>query len=485
VRITFIEPAAPGFHVYSFVKQMRLGLPLLGALMTERGHEVRIYAESLGDVDWDDVLSSDLVGISTTTSTTVRAYRYAQRVRDAGVPVVMGGPHVTFMAGEAIDFCDYVVRNEGEETLVELVDHLQGRGALEDIKGLSYRAADGAVVHNPDRPLLSALTDLPWPDFSLVAGGASVNPTPILSSRGCPFGCEFCSVILMFGRRVRVIDPAEVVKHVQRLKPKKLFFYDDNFFISKRRGKELLDLMIKAKLDVPFFAQIRVDSICKNGVVDQETLDQLWNAGCRIVYLGLESVNPATLKEYHKESSIDDMAGGLEALAKRGIRTHGMFVFGADSDTLQSLSKTADFAADHGLSTAQFLCLTPLPGTPQTAQFEAEGRIFTKNWSLYDGHHVVFWPKQMTPYELQMAALDAHKRFYRLGRALTVKPDTPRYRKHQIEGYLLAHAWEYVRENREFLRELRDFSESQSPPVSANSGFMGSGRSSGLETATS
>ncbi len=116
MRITFIEPAAPGFHVYSFVKQMRLGLPLLGALMTARGHEVRIYAESLSEVDWDDVLSSDLVGISTTTSTAIRAYRYAQRVRDAGVPVVMGGPHVTFMADEALDFCDYVVRNEGEET---------------------------------------------------------------------------------------------------------------------------------------------------------------------------------------------------------------------------------------------------------------------------------------------------------------------------------------------------------------------------------
>jgi hypothetical protein len=162
-----------------------------------------------------------------------------------------------------------------------------------------------------------------------------------------------------------------------------------------------------------------------------------------------------------------------------------MFVFGADSDTLDSLSKTADFAADNGLSTAQFLCLTPLPGTRQTAQFEAEGRIFTKNWSLYDGHHVVFWPKQMTPYELQMAALDAHKRFYRLGRTFALKPAAPRYRKHQFEGYLLAHAWEYVRENREFLRELRDFSETQAPPVSAGSGFMGSGMGSDLETVAS
>lgn len=478
MRITLIEPAAPGFHVYSFVKQLRLGLPLLGALMTQRGHEVRIYAESLSEVDWDDVLSSDLVGISTTTSTSVRGYRYAQRVRDAGVPVVMGGPHVTFMADEAIDFCDYVVRNEGEETLVELVEYLQGRGSLHAIKGLTYRAADGTVVHNPDRPLLTSLTDLPWPDLSLVVNGHKIHPAPILSSRGCPFGCEFCSVILMFGRRVRVVDPVEVVKHLKGFKHNKIFFYDDNFLISKRRGKELLREMIKAKLDTPFFAQIRVDSVYKNGVVDRELLDLLWNAGCRIVYLGLESVNPATLKEYHKESSVDDMAGGLEALAGRGIKTHGMFVFGADSDTVESLARTADFAVDHGLSSVQFLALTPLPGTRQTAQFEAEGRIFTKNWSLYDGHHVVFWPKQMTPYELQEAVLQAHKRFYSLKRVFDVTPDSPRYWKHQLEGYLISRAWEHVRENRDFLKELRDFSESQAPPVSTASGF----KAAGLET---
>jgi radical SAM superfamily enzyme YgiQ (UPF0313 family) len=480
LRITFIEPAAPGFHVYSFVKQMRLGLPLLGAMMTERGHEVRIYAEALSDVDWDDVLSSDLVGISTTTSTAVRAYRYAQRVRDAGLPVIMGGPHVTFMASEALDFCDYVVRNEGEETLVELVDYLQGRGAIEEIKGLSYRNSEGQVVHNPERPLLDSLTDIPWPDMNLVVGGEKIHPTPILASRGCPFDCEFCSVVLMFGRRVRVIDPEEVVRHIQKVRPRKIFFYDDNFLISKRRGKELLRLMAQAKLNVPFFAQIRVDSVCKGGVVDLELLDLLWNAGCRIVYLGLESVNPATLKEYHKESSIDDMVGGLDALHKRGIHTHGMFVFGADSDTVESLSSTAAFARQNGLNSCQFLVLTPLPGTRQTAQFEAEGRIFTKNWSLYDGHHVVHWPKQMTPYELMMVTLDAHKRFYTMPRMFSMHPSSPRYRKHQVQGYLLAHAWEHVPENRAYLRELREFSEKQRPAMPSDSEFMGSSVSSAM-----
>lgn len=478
MRITFIEPAAPGFHVYSFVKQLRVGLPLLGALMTARGHEVRIYVESLSEVNWDHVLSSDLVGISTTTSTAIRAYRYSQRVREAGIPTIMGGPHVTFMADEAMDFCDYVVRNEGEETLVELVEYLEGRRPIETILGLTYRDADGKVVHNPSRPLLSSLTDLPWPDMGLVAGSEQMHVAPMLASRGCPFDCEFCSVVLMFGRRVRTIEPAEVVKQIKRMKPRKLFFYDDNFFISKRRGKELLAQMIKEKLEVPFFAQIRVDSVCKDGKVDQELLDLLWNAGCRIVYLGLESVNPATLKEYHKESSVDDMAGGMEALANRGIKMHGMFVFGADSDTPESLRMTADFATQHGLNTAQFLALTPLPGTRQTAQLEAEGRIFTKNWTLYDGFHAVFWPKQMTPYELQDLVLQAHKQFYTAQRVVTLRPKAPMYHKHQLQGFLMARAWEHVKENREFLRELRDFSDSHTPPVSLSSGFL----KSGLET---
>ncbi len=188
MRITLIEPAAPGFHVYSFVKQLRLGLPLLGAMLVQRGHEVRIYAETLSEVDWDDVLSSDLVGISTTTSTALRAYRFAQRCRDAGVPTIMGGPHVTFLADEALDFCDYVVRNEGEQTLMELIDHIEGRRGLDDILGLSYRDLDGRVVHNPQRPLLTGLTDLPWPDMDWWWAVRRSAPRPFWRHEAVPSG---------------------------------------------------------------------------------------------------------------------------------------------------------------------------------------------------------------------------------------------------------------------------------------------------------
>jgi radical SAM superfamily enzyme YgiQ (UPF0313 family) len=479
MRITFIEPAAPGFHIYSFLKQPRLGLPLLGTLLKERGHEVRIYAESLSEVDWNHVLSSDLVGISTITSTAIRAYRYAQRVGEAGIPTVMGGPHVSFLADEALDFCDYVVRGEGEQTVMELADYLLGKASLEKIQGLSYRAQGGHAIHNPPRPLLSSLTNLPWPDMSLVVGAENISPFPILASRGCPYGCEFCSVVLMFGRKVRTVEPVEVVKALKKARPKKIFFCDDNFFISKRRGKELLKEMIRQELNIPFFAQIRADSVYKDGQVDRELLHLMRDAGWRIAHLGLESITPATLKEYHKESSVDDMVGGIEALAETGIKTHGMFIFGADSDTPESLAKTADFALQHGLSSAQFVALTPLPGTPQTARLEAEGRIFTRNWTLYDGFHVVFWPKQMTPYELQEAMMEANKRFYTAGRISAIRSTAPVYRKHRLQGYLISRAWEHVRENRDFLLELKDLSESSVPPMSVVPEFL----KSELETA--
>ena len=194
MRITFIEPAAPGFHVYSFVKQLRLGLPLLGALLTERGHEVRIYAESLSEVDWDDVLTSDLVGISTTTSTAIRAYRYAQRVRDAGIPVVMGGPHVTFLADEAMDFCDYVVRNEGEETLIELVDYLEGRRVGRRHPRSDVPIGGGAGGAQPGAAAARLAHRSPLARHEPGGGRRKGEPhCRILASRGCPFGCEFCS----------------------------------------------------------------------------------------------------------------------------------------------------------------------------------------------------------------------------------------------------------------------------------------------------
>jgi anaerobic magnesium-protoporphyrin IX monomethyl ester cyclase len=478
VKVTLIEPAPPGFHVYSFIRQVRLGLPLLGTLLRDRGHDVVIYVETLGDIDWERVDESDLVGISTITSTAMKAYRYAERAREKGAVVAMGGPHVTFLADEALEFCDYVVRGEGEDTLLELVDHLECGRPRQGILGLSYRDEDGAPVHNLPRPLRSTLEDLPSPDLSLICNHELISPTPILTSRGCAFDCEFCSVIMMFGRRVRVDPPEKIIAAIKDAQPEGIFFYDDNFILSKARTKRLLACMIREGISVPFSAQIRVDSVCKDGRVDHELLHLLREAGCFLVYMGLESVNPATLAAFNKRQSVADIAGGLAALHSYGIKTHGMFVFGSDADTLETLRETTDFAIAHDIASVQFMLLTPLPGTRLTASLEAEGRIFTRNWSLYDGHHVVFWPKNMSPLELQDASIRAHHRFYRLRRW----PASPRYR---FWGFIISHGWERVPENMAYARELRAFVATHEPPGPPPAGTSadGNGRS-GAQRAT-
>jgi radical SAM superfamily enzyme YgiQ (UPF0313 family) len=468
VKVTLIEPAPPGFHVYSFIRQVRLGLPLLGALLRDRGHDVVILVESLGDIDWERVDESDLVGISTITSTAMKAYRYAERAREHGAVVAMGGPHVTFHADEALEFCDYVVRGEGENAILELVDHMERGRPLQSILGLSYRDEDGVPVHTPPRPLLPTLDDLPSPDLSLIRNHELISPTPMLTSRGCAFDCEFCSVIMMFGRRVRVDPPEKIIAAIRDARPESIFFYDDNFILSKVRTKRLLATMIREGLNVPFSAQIRVDSVCKGGRVDHELLHLLREAGCFLVYMGLESVNPATLAAFNKHQSVADIAGGLAALHSYGIKSHGMFVFGSDADTLETLRETTDFAIAHDITSVQFMLLTPLPGTRQTAALEAEGRIFTRNWSLYDGHHVVFWPKHMSPLELQEASIRAHHRFYRVRRW----PTSPRYRS---RGFLISHGWERVPENMAYTRELRAYVATHEPPIPPPAGPSGDG----------
>ena len=136
MKIRLIEPEPPGMHVYAKVLLPRLGLPIIAATLKAHGHDVLVYNAQMAPIDWDDVNSSDLVGLSSTTSTTTAAYDFADGLRARGVPVVMGGAHVTFMADEALGHADYVARGEGgEQLMLELIESLQGERELEDIDG--------------------------------------------------------------------------------------------------------------------------------------------------------------------------------------------------------------------------------------------------------------------------------------------------------------------------------------------------------------
>ncbi len=405
-KVTLIEPKPPGYHVFNRVALPRLGLPLLGAMLKQRGIDTSIYCQAFHDLDYDDILSSDLVGISTTTSTAPEGYRIAKRAREAGIPVVMGGSHVSFLADEALEHADFCVRGEGEYTMMELMDAVESGSGFGGIRGLSYKVGD-EVRHNPARELVCDLDSLPFPDLSLIKSREKIKLMPVATSRGCPHDCSFCSVIKMFGRGYRKRSVDNVIEELEYLNPSSIFFYDDNFTADKERTKELLEKMLRKGITPPWTAQARVDII-----KDRELLDLVGRTNCYVLYIGFESVNPATLREFNKKQSAQEMAEAVRKLHDLGIMVHGMFVFGADNDDAESLRATTSFALRNHVDTVQFMILTPLPGTPYFENLEKEGRLLTREWHLYDGQHVLYQPAKMSPYELQKETFKAMKRFY-------------------------------------------------------------------------
>jgi radical SAM superfamily enzyme YgiQ (UPF0313 family) len=413
-KIVFIEPNPPEFHVFSGMALPRLGTILLGTKLKEAGYEVKSYVECIEDLDIEDILTADAVGISTLTSTSIRSYEIATLLRDVGMPVFMGGPHVTFLPEEALGYCDYVLRGESDDVIIDFVKALETGEGFEDINGLTYRK-DGEIIHNKATAFCKDLDTLPNPDYTIVKGlegnaHKKFTITPIMTSRGCPYDCSFCSVTSMFGRKYRFRSKERVMEELRTNKAngsKWVFFYDDNFIANKKRTKELLKTMIEEGVTPNWTAQLRVE-VAK----DPELIDLMVKSGCHTVYIGFESVNPATLEAYNKSQSLEDIQHSINVLHKAGIRIHGMFVLGSDEDTVDTLHDTLKFAKDNKLQTIQFLMLTPLPGTKLYFDLEREDRLMTKDWSQYDAHHVVYKPKQIPYYELLKETINITNKFY-------------------------------------------------------------------------
>ncbi|HEY9594819.1 MAG TPA: radical SAM protein, partial [Spirochaetia bacterium] len=292
-RITFIEPKNDHLHIFSRFELPRLGSILLATIMRDRGYQTEsLYMQRA------EILSSrvdtDLVALSTITSTTPAAYEVADAFRRRGVPVVIGGPHVSFLPDEALDHADFVIAGEAEKSFPLLVEALNHDGRLEDVPGLSWKEK-GVTRHNQPASPIEDLDSLPFPDFSLLrlgARGKLAGPgggkatVPVQTSRGCPYDCSFCSVTGMFGHRYRHRSTASVVAELAQYDADKcfIFFYDDNFAANPAKTKDLLREMIRLGLGLQWSTQVRTD-VAK----DPELLDLMAAAGCATLFIGLES----------------------------------------------------------------------------------------------------------------------------------------------------------------------------------------------------
>ena len=313
-KIVLIEPKAPNLHIYSQYKIPRLGPILLGTMMKERGWEVEVVFEEVKAIDFETLKAADLVGISSITSTAPRAYALADKLRQAGVPVVMGGPHVTFLAEEALEHSDFVIRGEAEHTLMAFLDAWETDQDYSQVPSLSYKP-NGKTVHNPTSQDSIDLDDLPYPDVSLfpwsldqIGGLLSI---PVLTSRGCPFQCAFCSVTGLFGRKYRFRSTENVIGELRRYNQPKnhVFFYDDNFAANPKRLKELLRAMLQEGIQFTWSAQVRIDI-----AQDEELLSLMKQAGCLIVFIGFESVNPQSLQAMKKGQTLADMKTAIKLI---------------------------------------------------------------------------------------------------------------------------------------------------------------------------
>lgn len=392
MKITFVEPRSKFEGLtFGWLKHLPFaGILYLATILKQRGHDVEIVRESILKVDCNK-LDCDVLCLSTMTSAVNRMYEIADEFKRLNQTkrVIIGGVHANFMPEEALQHADQVVLGEADSIIVDIIENKYKNKIIQ-----------GQPCENLD--------ELPFPDLSLIKNSKlPLLRTPISTSRGCPFNCNFCSTPRMFGRRYRFRSPDNIIKEILSRKNKRIFFLDDNLCALKERSKEIFKKMIDYKINIPWATQTRLDI-----ANDDELLNLLTKSNCNYLCLGLESINPKTLKEYNKSQSLDFIKSAVKKIHDHGIKIHGMFIFGGDEDNKEVIKNTVEFCNKMEIESPQFSILTPLPGTQLYDKLDKEGRIFTKNWDLYDLVHAVFEPKQMSAYELQESLFKATKDLY-------------------------------------------------------------------------
>jgi anaerobic magnesium-protoporphyrin IX monomethyl ester cyclase len=395
-----------------------MGLLYLGAYMEQEGYQVHVrdFCNPGGEPDY---ARYDLVGISTDTTRHLKAMRIARQAKEAGCIVVMGGPHPCYIDEEilATPWVDFVVFGEGERTFLELVQALErGEQEWQELKGISFRR-DGEVLRTSVRPFIRDLDSLPMPARHLVNmdlyrrtkfGERPI--TPVVTSRGCPANCYFCSSSSFFGTRWRTRGAEGVVEELIELNKRYGFgavaFVDDNFTLSPQRVVAISEGIIKTGLDIWWWNFSRAENIVKN----KEMLPVMRRAGGKTIYIGVESANPQTLSELGKKMDLETIIKAVELLKKNGFEIFASYILGSPGDRVRDIRETIRFAKRLDTNVAQFSILTPYPGT---ALYETlRDRIWTRHWSFYDSQHLVYRHKHISFMRMEWLLLKANLLYY-------------------------------------------------------------------------
>ncbi|MFH1188889.1 MAG: radical SAM protein [bacterium] len=402
-KVTLIQPRSSdggvtGAFFYKNIPSQ--GLIQLEAL-TPSDWEVQTVNENFEPIDFDGPV--DVVGITALTSLAPRAYDIAKRYRSRGIPVIMGGIHASIYPEEVANHVDSVVVGEADELWTSILDDVWHKRLQPVYHATRPSHLDFNFQRRPKRTYSVGVSKY----FSSMKS----TYTYFQTGRGCPIGCDFCSVAQFNGKVIRkrsveklIVDiKAELAAH----KVDYLVFMDDNIVADKAYAIELFKEL--AKLNVRWMSQTDIR------ITDPDIIDVAAYSGLAMVFLGLESINPDVLENSASRTKNmwhDRYESAIRELHKRGIAIMGSFMVGSDYDPPGVGEATAEWAIKNKLDTAVFHILTPLPGTALFNRLDAERRIITRQWDKYDLSHCVFVPKNRRPDEVLAEAGKAHRKFY-------------------------------------------------------------------------
>jgi anaerobic magnesium-protoporphyrin IX monomethyl ester cyclase len=373
-------------------------LMYLASSLEKESYSVKIVDDDLLQMGYEKVsemaenLNPQLVGVTATTSTIKSALKYVELIKNI-LPnslTAIGGPHTTFMPYETLkssENLDVVVIGEGEETIVDLVNHsTESSHDLEDVRGIVYRnLKNGNLKTTQKRPLIKDLDTLPFPARHLVpfdSYGASQKQTGgIITSRGCVYNCNYCSSSLIMGKKFRSRSPDNVVDEIEELTDKyqitDIGFMDDTFMLNKRRANDIADEIKARDLDLSFVASSRVDS------VDQNLLQNLKNSGLKTIYYGVESGSQRILDLMKKGITLKQAEDAVKSAKNADLEVLTSFILGYPGETEEDMNKTIDFSTKLDSDYSQYSILTPFPGTPIYNELKEKDLIDNDDWDEY------------------------------------------------------------------------------------------------------
>jgi len=422
LRVKFILPAlteatSPYWRPIKYSLFPPLGLATLAAYLLPDDHAV-ILDEHVEPLDISD--RPDLVVIQVYITNARRAYRIADAYRAKGTFVALGGLHVTSLPDEAAAHADAVFLGPGEQTFRRFLDDLRaGR-------------PQGRYRSTVDR----TLDRLPPIRRDLIQRRRYLVPNSIVVTRGCPQHCDFCYKDAFFdgGRSFYTQRVDDALSEIARLPGRHVYFLDDHLLGDRRFAAALFEGMRGMRR--LFQGAATVDSILRGDLIEKAA-----EAGLRSIFVGFETLTPANLARSNKRQNLGrDYAAVTARLHDLGVMINGSFVFGMDDDGEDVFRRTVDWAIEHGITTATFHIQTPYPGTRLFARTEAEGRILTRDWDLYDTRHVVYRPARLSPETLKRGYDWAYREFYRwpaIGRAALSHGSL----KHQAKHFFYAAGW--------------------------------------------